>query len=284
MENRPIKVLLVDDDQGDFEMIRVMLKKAEHQEFEVDWVSNFDEALDAFETGGHDVYLLDYFLEDRTGLDLLKEARTRGISAPIIMVTGRGSRSVDMEAMELGASDYLVKGLIDPDTLERAVRHALERREGARAIRELQERSATGMTPGLSGEGPARSPGGGPADQGLTGDLARFRVLFEATQTPAALVRLDGRLMEVNPAFGSIFTSRPTDMEGQSFLDLLDESDREAVAVELGSLADGTHTRYEAARRFLDRDGEMRWAHTTMTLIRNAEGAPDHLIAMLEVR
>ena len=84
MENEPIKVLLVDDDQGDFEMIRVMLSKNEHQEFKLDWVSNYEEAVDAFEATAHDVYLLDYFLEDRTGLDLLREARDRGITAPII--------------------------------------------------------------------------------------------------------------------------------------------------------------------------------------------------------
>ena len=74
----------------------------------------------AFDAGDHDVYFLDYFLEDRTGLDLLKQARDRGITAPIILLTGRGSRAVDMEAMELGASDYLVKGLIDPDAPSQA--------------------------------------------------------------------------------------------------------------------------------------------------------------------
>ena len=142
METEHIRVLLVDDDQGDFEMIRVMLAKAEHQEYKVDWVSTFEEALDAFQAAEHDIYFLDYFLEDRTGLDLLKEAREKGITAPIIMLTGRGSRTVDMEAMELGASDYLVKGLIDPDALERAIRHAMERAEGAQAVKERDERNA----------------------------------------------------------------------------------------------------------------------------------------------
>ena len=117
METEKIKVLLVDDDQGDFEMIRVMLANAEHQDFQLDWVSSYEEAIDAFKRDDHDVYFLDYFLEDRTGLDLLREARNRGMTAPIIMLTGRGSRTVDMEAMELCASDYLVKGLIDPDAL-----------------------------------------------------------------------------------------------------------------------------------------------------------------------
>lgn len=140
MESESIRVLLVDDDQGDFEMTRAMLSQAEHVNFKLDWVSTFEEAVDAFRAGDHQVYLLDYFLEDRTGLDLLKEAGKHGIDAPVIMLTGRGSRQVDLEAMEAGAADYLVKGRIDPEVLERAIRYALERHRAAQALRESEER------------------------------------------------------------------------------------------------------------------------------------------------
>ena len=130
----------MDDDQGDFEMIRVMLSQAEHGRFRVDWVATYEEALDAFEKDEHDVYFVDYYLEDHTGLDLLTEAQRRGVSAPLIMLTGRGSRAVDMKALEAGAADYLVKGLIDPAALERSIRHAMERTRSAQALRESEER------------------------------------------------------------------------------------------------------------------------------------------------
>jgi PAS domain S-box-containing protein len=140
VDSEPIRVLLVDDDQGDFEMTRAMLSKAEHVAFNLDWVSTFEEALDAFQAGDHQVYLLDYFLEDRTGLDLLKEASKQGLDAPVIMLTGRGSRQVDLEAMEAGAADYLVKGRFDPEGLERAIRYSIERHRAAQALRESEER------------------------------------------------------------------------------------------------------------------------------------------------
>lgn len=140
VEQDNTKVLLVDDDQGDFEMTRALLSRAEHRDFHLDWVASYEEALDAFQRGEHDVYLVDYFLEDRTGLDLLREAENRGVDAPVIMLTGRGSRSVDLEAMEAGAADYLVKGSIDPELLERSIRYALERHRAARALRESEER------------------------------------------------------------------------------------------------------------------------------------------------
>jgi PAS domain S-box-containing protein len=272
VDKETIRVLLVDDDQGDFEMFRVMLSKTEHQEFKVDWVPNFDEALDAFEAGEHDVYFLDYFLEDRTGLDLLREARNRGVDAPIIMLTGRGSRKVDMEAMELGASDYLVKGLIDPDSLERSVRHALERRQGTRALEEREERL------GISGA----EPGQATAANVHHGDSARFWAVFEATRSGIALVDLQGNVLKVNAPFAEMFSPTPRFTEGLTLLDLVDESDRESAGKELEILARGERPRFEAARRFLSRDGKAVWAHSTSILIRDEEGDPDHLMVVLE--
>ena len=83
---------------------------------------------------------MDYFLENRTGLDLLAEARDRAIRVPMIMLTGKGSRDVDLQAMETGASDYLVKGKIEPEALERSIRYAVERARAAEALRDSEER------------------------------------------------------------------------------------------------------------------------------------------------
>ena len=315
MANDTIRVLLVDDDQGDFEMIRVMLSKSEHQDFQVDWVSTFEEAMDAFDARRHDVYFLDYFLEDRTGLDLLREARERGIEAPIIMLTGRGSRAVDMEAMELGASDYLVKGLIDPDALERSVRHALERMEGNRAMKERErpgrEAPPTSGTPatvpptGSSDPGPgaassspgaassspgaaSSSPGaaslspGAASREGQHGDAARFWALFDSVATGVGLLSLDGTVARVNQPFAEAFSQGTRILEGASFVDLLEEADREAVARELEVLGRGERTKFEAARRFTDQEGKVLWAHLTSILIRSQEGEPDHLMVLLD--
>lgn len=136
----PTRVLLVDDDQGDYEMTRAMLSEAAHGNYHLDWVSSFQGAMEAIQKGEHDVYLVDYFLEERTGMDLLREAGRRGIDAPVIMLTGRGSRQVDLEAMEAGAADYLVKGRIDPEALDRVIRYSLERARHARALKESEER------------------------------------------------------------------------------------------------------------------------------------------------
>ena len=140
MEADTIRALLIDDDQGDFEMTRAIASKIENPAIQLDWVSTYEEGRDAFEAGEHDIYIVDYFLEDRTGIDLLKEASRQRLKAPVIMLTGRGSHEVDKEAMRAGAADYLVKGEIDPQILERTIRYALESARSRAALKESEER------------------------------------------------------------------------------------------------------------------------------------------------
>ena len=135
-----IRALLIDDDQGDFVVTKGLLSQITHPTIELDWVPTFEEGHDAIANGGYDIYLVDYFLEDRTGLDLLREAARHQLQAPVIMLTGRGSHEVDIEAMQAGAADYLVKGQIEPEDLERSIRYALDRMEAQRALRESEER------------------------------------------------------------------------------------------------------------------------------------------------
>ena len=135
-----IRALLIDDDQGDFVFTKGLLSQIKRPTIELDWVPTFEEGYDAIAQGEYDIYLVDYFLEDRTGLDLLREAARHQLQAPVIMLTGRGSHDVDVEAMQAGAADYLVKGQIEPEDLERSIRYALDRMEAQRALRVSEER------------------------------------------------------------------------------------------------------------------------------------------------
>lgn len=135
-----IRVLLVDDDQGDFVMTENLLSQVGDGTIEIEWVPTYEEAIEALERNEHDLYLIDYLLEDRDGLEIIRAARALGVHKPLIMLTGRGSRGVDLEAMELGAADYLVKGSLDADLLERSIRYALERFRTEEALRESEHR------------------------------------------------------------------------------------------------------------------------------------------------
>src|SRR4051794_785643 len=113
--NGRLKILHVEDDEDDHVMIRDLLSEiGEFElEFELEWVVEYDAALETIEREEHDVCLLDYRLGERSGLELLREVSERGYRVPIILLTGQGDREVDLEAMQSGAADYLDKDEID---------------------------------------------------------------------------------------------------------------------------------------------------------------------------
>jgi PAS domain S-box-containing protein len=136
----PVRVLLVEDDPDDYLVTRDLLAAIPHAKIQLDRAATYDAALEMMGEQQHDVYLLDYRLGSGTGVELLRAARQRGSQAPIIMLTGQGDREVDLEAMRSGADDYLTKGRISADLLERSLRYALERARVARELRESERR------------------------------------------------------------------------------------------------------------------------------------------------
>lgn len=128
MELEQLHILLVDDDEDDYLITQDLLEDMGSSRYELEWVSSYEAALDKIARNNHDVYLIDFRLGRHSGLELLRWAVAEGVSAPLILLTGQGDHRVDLEAMEAGAADYLVKGEINAHLLERAIRYAVERR------------------------------------------------------------------------------------------------------------------------------------------------------------
>jgi signal transduction histidine kinase len=141
--DRPIRVLLVDDDHDDYVLTRDLLAEGVHNRYEVDWMSSYDEALERICKDEHDVYILDYLLGDKTGLQLLAAARNDNCPGPVILLTGQSNEAVDRAAMEAGAADFLEKSRIDSTLLERSIRYVLQqKRHKAELERKVAERTA----------------------------------------------------------------------------------------------------------------------------------------------
>lgn len=140
-----IRVLLVDDDEEDFIITRDLLSDIEHCYFDLDWVSNYSQALDVIGLLEHDVCLVDYRLGAATGVDLLNEIDATNSPTPIILLTGQGDRQVDLESMKSGASDYLSKARLDPDLLERSIRYSIDRKRAQREKDDLIDKLQSAM-------------------------------------------------------------------------------------------------------------------------------------------
>ena len=110
-----LRILLVDDDEDDYILTHAVLNEVYGDQLDVEWISSYEPAKEALLSGRHELCLLDYHLGARTGLELLREAITRGCATPVILLTGNDDWDTDVEAMEAGAADYLIKGPVrDP--------------------------------------------------------------------------------------------------------------------------------------------------------------------------
>jgi diguanylate cyclase (GGDEF)-like protein len=142
----PRRVLLIDDDRMQSMLTKALFGKFRQEKFELDWADSFEKGLDRLLRGDYVACLLDYQLGERDGLALLRAAVAEGCRVPIIFLTAETGENIDMQAMDAGALDYLIKGEINPASLERSLRYALKLGETLEALRLLATHdSLTGL-------------------------------------------------------------------------------------------------------------------------------------------
>ncbi|MBL7814036.1 MAG: response regulator [Saprospiraceae bacterium] len=133
-----IKILIVDDDDDDYFLVTDLLKDMDEHQFLITWAANYNEGLKQSKEGDFDICLFDFLLGNKTGLNLLREVRNLGIETPIILLTGRGNKEIDREAMLAGATDYLVKSELELNMLERSIRYAISHGQALKALRQVE--------------------------------------------------------------------------------------------------------------------------------------------------
>ncbi|MFW5955129.1 MAG: response regulator [Rhodothermales bacterium] len=136
LEKEQLIVLVIEDDEDDYFIVRRLLAKTTGVQCNLDWARTYEEGLQRLTARCYDVALVDYRLDAHDGLELLRKALELGCETPMILLTGQGDLQVDLEAMAAGAADYLVKGQIDSQLLERSIRYARERKRADERIRE----------------------------------------------------------------------------------------------------------------------------------------------------
>lgn len=145
-ENQKIRVLLIDDDEEDYILTRYLFEDFKDNRYELEWINSYSEAQNAIREDAYDIYLVDYRLGAGNGLELIRQATAEGCRAPMILLTGQGDMETDLEAMNAGAADYLVKGEFEAPLLERVIRYSLQH---ARVMEKLLHQATHDALTGL---------------------------------------------------------------------------------------------------------------------------------------
>jgi DNA-binding response OmpR family regulator len=119
MEDRPIRILFIEDDPSDLNFLQTHLSAEFYHELE--WAQSGEAGLEILLTHKHHVCFIDSDLGSHYGIALLREARASGCRIPIIMIAAESDYQVNIDAMEAGAQWCLFKEHIKPGVLERTI-------------------------------------------------------------------------------------------------------------------------------------------------------------------
>jgi PAS domain S-box-containing protein len=243
-----INVLLVEDNPADARLIRELLVEARpansvYPPFRLERASRLEQGLQLFQDfasrsqGGFDIALLDLSLPDSQGLETFHRAQSGLPNLPIILLTGLDDEKLAGQAIAEGAQDYLVKGVVNADTLGRAIRYGIERSQVSKALR---------------------------ASESL------FRALADSSPSGVYLANLEGQTLYVNPRWTEITGLKARDALGNGWLNAIHPEDRERVAgwLEMVKL----EQRWNEEFRYVHKSGAVLWVYNTTHPVVDQQG------------
>ncbi|MBL1211295.1 ATP-binding protein [Geminocystis sp. GBBB08] len=135
-----LHILLVEDNLPDIIIIKKQFQKLQTLQVDLTHVSTCREAIINLQNTTFDVILLDLSLPDSQNLDTVKTIYAHSNDIPILILTGLDDEEIAITSVREGAQDYLVKGEINLDNLQRAIRYAIERKQKLKEINILNQK------------------------------------------------------------------------------------------------------------------------------------------------
>lgn len=240
-----LRVLLLEDDPMDAELLTEGLRRSAELDVCIDWVTDETAYLKALESGGHDVILSDFSLPGFSGTEALERALQLAPGTPFIIVSGVVGEEIAVEMLKAGATDYLLKSRLQrlPHVLRRAMREISERRQRLSVEQALRESNTLYSR--------------------LVESLRDYAVL---------LIDPEGRVQAWNNASETVFGWRRDEVIGQHAAFLFAEPDRAAKVFEQelqNTIASG---RSSDDRWLVRKNGEAFFATGVTTLVHGDDG------------
>lgn len=125
--DQKMSLLIIDDDEDDYQILCDLLQDIESGSFDVTWEHCYESGLARLNAGSFDVCLAGYCIGGRTGTDFVRAASKEGQSCPIILMSGVMCQGLDAAASGLGAVGLLDKSELTSDVVEASLNRAVSR-------------------------------------------------------------------------------------------------------------------------------------------------------------
>ena len=138
MDAKIINVLIIEDDLDYYQLIKDILSESEQPSFLIEHREKLSKGLERLMQGNIDIVLLDLGLPDSSGIKTFMYVHSNAPDTPIIILTGTEDDRFAIESVHRGAQDFLFKGIMDPDSMIRAIKYAIERKKIEKELKETR--------------------------------------------------------------------------------------------------------------------------------------------------
>ncbi len=234
-----IKVLLVENSESDALKIGELLAASKNYECDIYHSASLKEAISVLKNDKIDITLINLVLPDSYGGHNFDELFHQFPDMPFIVLTELDDTFIGVNAVKLGAQDYLIKSELNISTLNRSITYSIERKHVEEKLRQSEE---------------------------------KYRELFMRSKDAIYMSTLEGKFLDINPAGLSLFGYSKDDLENIRVKDLyVHEESRERLMHFL--MEDGEVRDYEVLLK--KKDGEELNCMLSTTVVKGADG---HLI------
>jgi two-component system cell cycle sensor histidine kinase/response regulator CckA len=251
--SKPLRILLVEDDLADAELVERALQKAAIP-FSIRHIQTEAEFVQALRQNEVDLILADYKLPTFGSPEALQLLREHRADIPLISISGTVGEESAVELMRLGAADHILKK--DLTKLAPAVQ---------RALREAQHKQQKRF-----------------AEASLRDSESRFRAIFECAGAGIAVEDLNGKIVESNRALQQMLGYGAEELLQITRQDFTHSRDHQEDQNQFNRLLSGDSDYYQVEKRFVRKDGRIIWGRLTVSMLRDAEGKGQFSLAMIE--
>lgn len=252
---KKIRILHVDDSLHDRQLVLDALKNSE-EEYDVIEAVSREQFEEVIRNDDFDLVLSDFNILGFDGLQVLQVIKEKYPDVPVIIVTGTGSEEVAIQAMKMGASDYVIKTVHHIKGLPAIIQRVLKSNEiiqdHNRALIALRENEEL------------------------------FRTAFESAAIGVALVGLDGNYINANETFCKMIGYSLEELVHHSFNDFTHPEDLDSGNMVLSQMVAGGKSIGVFEKRYIHKNGEVIWVNISSGFVKKASQNRQYIVTYVQ--